>query len=98
MHKCLSLSLLLSQGYFSDTVMYYGYYGNYTLHKGCRDDAGGQNVSVSNGTRPACLSKHHSYNMPLAYFFTIGGAFFITCIILVYRYREYFENKIKMHL
>lgn len=80
-------SLLFSQGYFSDTVMYYGYYSNDTLRMSCRDDVGVQNVSVSNRTRPDCVSKH-SYNMPLAYFFTIGSAFFITCIILVYRYRN----------
>ncbi|XP_041789823.1 transmembrane channel-like protein 6b [Chelmon rostratus] len=90
------LELLTGAGYFSDTVMYYGYYGNYTLHKGCRDDAGGQNVSVSNGTRPACLSKHHSYNMPLAYFFTIGGAFFITCIILVYSMSKSFGQSFRI--
>lgn len=74
------------QGYFSESVMYYGYYCNYTLQQTCRDDVGGPNVSLSNTTRAGCVSKPHSYNMPLAYFFTIGGAFFITCIILVYRY------------
>ncbi|KAM9362736.1 transmembrane channel-like protein 6b isoform 1-T2 [Symphorus nematophorus] len=78
------LELLTGAGYFSDTVMYYGYYCNYTLQKSCRDDVGGQSVSLSNGTKLDCVSKHHSYNMPLAYFFTIGAAFFITCIILVY--------------
>lgn len=80
----------MSQGYFSDTVMYYGYYSNYTLRKSCRDDVGGQNISVSNGTSLDCVSKRHSYNMPLAYFVTIGVAFFVTCIILVYRYNSVF--------
>uniref|UniRef100_A0A4W6CIQ3 Transmembrane channel-like protein n=1 Tax=Lates calcarifer TaxID=8187 RepID=A0A4W6CIQ3_LATCA len=75
--KCIftGLELLTGAGSFSDTVMYYGHYSNYTLHRSCRDDGGG----------PDCVSKHLSYNMPLAYFFTIGVAFFITCIILVYR-------------
>uniref|UniRef100_A0A671TLJ1 Transmembrane channel-like protein n=1 Tax=Sparus aurata TaxID=8175 RepID=A0A671TLJ1_SPAAU len=59
------LEFLTGAGYFSDTVMYYGYYSNYTLRKSCRDD-------VSNGTSLDCVSKRHSYNMPLAYFVTIG--------------------------
>ncbi|XP_051240666.1 transmembrane channel-like protein 6b [Dicentrarchus labrax] len=90
------LELLTGAGYFSDTVMYYGYYCNYTLHKSCRDDVGGQNVSVSNGTRLDCVSKHHSYNMPLAYFFTIGVAFFITCIILVYSMSKSFGQSFRI--
>uniref|UniRef100_A0A665UXD6 Transmembrane channel-like protein n=1 Tax=Echeneis naucrates TaxID=173247 RepID=A0A665UXD6_ECHNA len=76
-HSFSGLELLTGAGYFSDTVMYYGYYCNYTLHSSCRDD-GRQNISVSNGTGLDCMSKHLSYNMPLAYFFTIGAAFFIT--------------------
>nr|XP_020451787.1 transmembrane channel-like protein 6 [Monopterus albus]XP_020451788.1 transmembrane channel-like protein 6 [Monopterus albus] len=78
------LELLTGAGYFSDTVMYYGYYCNYTLHRSCRDNGGEPNMSVSNGTRLDCVLGHLSYKMPLAYFFTIGVAFFITCIILVY--------------
>lgn len=65
--------------------MYYGYYANYTLQKSCRVDGSHHNTSLSNGTTGGCLLNHHYYNMPLAYFFTIGAAFFITCIILVYR-------------
>ncbi|KAF3844027.1 hypothetical protein F7725_016075, partial [Dissostichus mawsoni] len=78
------LELLTGAGYFSDTVMYYGYYCHYILRKSCRDDGGVHNVSLSNGTRSDCVSKHLSYNMPLAYFFTIGVSSFLTCIILVY--------------
>lgn len=74
---------LLSQGLFTDSVMYYGYYSNYTLGTSCRGGGGGQNLS--SGLRVDCASKHLSYEMPLAYFFTIGLAYFITCIILVYR-------------
>ncbi|XP_076584138.1 transmembrane channel-like protein 6b [Chaetodon auriga] len=92
----IGLELLTGAGYFSDTVMYYGYYCNYTLSKGCRDDVGGQNVSVSNGTGLGCASKHHSYNMPLAYFFTIGVAFFITCIILVYSMSKSFGQSFRI--
>lgn len=54
--------------------MYYGYYSNYTFIKNC-----------SNAGNQGSCGIHLSYNMPLAYFFTIGMAFFITCIILVYR-------------
>ncbi|XP_035516607.1 transmembrane channel-like protein 6b isoform X2 [Morone saxatilis] len=90
------LELLTGAGYFSDTVMYYGYYCNYTLRKSCSDDVGGQNASLSNGTRLDCVSKHHSYNMPLAYFFTIGVAFFITCIILVYSMSKSFGQSFRI--
>ncbi|XP_045902599.1 transmembrane channel-like protein 6b [Micropterus dolomieu] len=90
------LELLSGTGYFSDTVMFYGYYSNYTLHKSCKDNFGRQNVSVSNETRLDCLSKRHSYNMPLAYFFTIGSAFFITCIILVYSMSKSFGQSFRI--
>lgn len=78
------LFALAPQGYFSDTVMYYGYYSNYSLSKSCEAAAAG-NASPSNSSGPACASPQQSYKMPLAYFFTIQGAFFITCITLVYR-------------
>ncbi|KAG8015165.1 Transmembrane channel-like protein 6, partial [Nibea albiflora] len=90
------LELLTGAGYFSDTVMYYGYYSNYTL-KSCRDDVGVHNVSVSNGTsNQHCASRQNSYNMPLAYFFTIGVAFFITCIILVYSMSKSFGQSFRI--
>ncbi|XP_029355053.1 transmembrane channel-like protein 6b isoform X3 [Echeneis naucrates] len=94
-HSFSGLELLTGAGYFSDTVMYYGYYCNYTLHSSCRDD-GRQNISVSNGTGLDCMSKHLSYNMPLAYFFTIGAAFFITCIILVYSMSKSFGQSFRI--
>ncbi|KAK7930236.1 hypothetical protein WMY93_006631 [Mugilogobius chulae] len=75
------LELLSGAGYFTDTVMYYGYYCNYTLHSTCKDHEA-YIISTANETRLECPSKL-SYNMPLAYFFTIGASFFITCIILV---------------
>lgn len=90
------LELLTGAGYFSDTVMYYGYYCNYTLHKSCRDDDGGKNVSVTNGTNLDCVSKSLTYNMPIAYFFTIGVAFFITCIILVYSMSKSFGQSFRI--
>ncbi|XP_028316437.1 transmembrane channel-like protein 6b [Gouania willdenowi] len=83
------LELLTGAGYFSDTVMYYGYYCNYTLSGSCRDDA-------SNSTGQPCSSKQLSYNMPLAYFFTIGVSFFITCIILVYSMSKSFGQSFRI--
>lgn len=65
--------------------MYYGYYANYTLQRSCGGGDDHHSSSLSNETALDCEAKRHSYNMPLAYFFTIGAAFFITCIILVYR-------------
>lgn len=90
------LELLTGAGYFSDSVMYYGHYSNYTLRKTCRDITEGQNMSISNGTRMDCASKHHSYNMPLAYFFTIGVSFFVTGIILVYSMSKSFGQSFRI--
>ncbi|KAJ0050457.1 hypothetical protein NL108_003685, partial [Boleophthalmus pectinirostris] len=77
------LELLSGGGYFSDTVMYFGYYCNYTL--GCRGDE----------TKGECRSTL-SYNMPLAYFFTILASFFITCIILVYSMSKSFGKSFRI--
>lgn len=90
------LELLTGGGYFSDSVMYYGYYCNYTLGNGCRDAVGAQNISLSNETIQDCVSKQHSYSMPLAYFFTIVVAFFITCIILVYSMSKSFGQSFRI--
>ncbi|XP_026885287.2 transmembrane channel-like protein 6b isoform X2 [Electrophorus electricus] len=74
------LELLTGAGYFSDSLLYYGYYSNYTLQKPCSNSCG----------------SHLSYNMPLAYFFTIGVAFFITCIILVYSMSQSFGQSFRV--
>ncbi|XP_067860148.1 transmembrane channel-like protein 6 [Heptranchias perlo] len=63
--------LLIGTGYFTDTVLYYGYYTNSTwnvLH------SIGHNTSAHNIL----------YNLPIAYVYTLGTSFFITCIFLVY--------------
>uniref|UniRef100_A0AAQ5YER1 Transmembrane channel-like protein n=1 Tax=Amphiprion ocellaris TaxID=80972 RepID=A0AAQ5YER1_AMPOC len=90
------LELLTGAGCFSDSVMYYGYYSNDTLHKSCKDDGAVQNDSVSNSTGHDCVSKRLSYKMSLAYFFTIGMAFFITCIILVYSMSKSFGQSFRI--
>ncbi|XP_033480543.2 transmembrane channel-like protein 6b [Epinephelus lanceolatus] len=86
------LELLTGAGYFSDTVMYYGYYSNYTLGGSCRDTDDRQNASLPKGASLDCVL----YNMPLAYFFTIGVAFFITCIILVYSMSKSFGQSFRI--
>lgn len=65
------------QGRFTDSVMYYGYYSNATLNQLCAAPPDGGPCIPEAGGLP--------YNMPLAYLFTMGAAFFITCITLVYR-------------
>ncbi|XP_077107463.1 transmembrane channel-like protein 6 [Ranitomeya variabilis] len=73
-----SLELLTGAGYFTDTIMYYGYYSNYTLNDGC---------SSKSNTSSMCPKDKAwlPYHIPLAYLFTIGFGFLSTCIILVYR-------------
>ncbi|XP_072259522.1 transmembrane channel-like protein 6 [Pyxicephalus adspersus] len=73
-----SLEILTGAGYFTDTVMYNGYYSNITLNEGCSP---GHNASTCPDAKPAWLP----YHIPLAYLFTIGLVFLSTCIILVYK-------------
>lgn len=89
------LELLTGGGYFSDSVMYYGYYSNGTLCKNSSEDVG-VTVSSSGDTKSSCKSNQYSYNMSLAYFFTIGIAFFITCIILVYSMSKSFGQSFRI--
>lgn len=70
------LELLTGGGRFSHTVLYYGYYSNSTLNAACAAPLDGAQCSREASGLP--------YNMPLAYLFTVGAAFFITCITLVY--------------
>ncbi|XP_078258009.1 transmembrane channel-like protein 6b isoform X2 [Rhinoraja longicauda] len=67
----VGLELLYGTGYFTDTILYYGYYTNntWTIWKSL-----GYNNSRIN----------IPYNMPIAYLYTAGSSFFITCIILVH--------------
>ncbi|XP_044156137.1 transmembrane channel-like protein 6 [Bufo gargarizans] len=72
-----SLELLTGAGYFTNTVMYYGYYSNYTLNDDCSSRPNTSECPVDKVWLP--------YHMPLAYLFTVGVGFLSTCIILVYR-------------
>ncbi|KAL2089847.1 hypothetical protein ACEWY4_014535 [Coilia grayii] len=77
------LELLTGGGYFTESVMFYGHYTNATLKKDCAKDS---EVGCGN----------ISYNMSLAYFFTIGAAFFVTCIILVYTMSKLFGQSFRI--
>ncbi|TSL68214.1 Transmembrane channel-like protein 6 [Bagarius yarrelli] len=79
------LEVLTGTGYFKDSLMYYGYYSNLTFMKNCSQ----------NRHQSSCDSRL-SYNMPLSYFFTIGMAFFITCIILVYSMSKSFGQSFRI--
>uniref|UniRef100_UPI00398F1E18 transmembrane channel-like protein 6 isoform X3 n=1 Tax=Pristiophorus japonicus TaxID=55135 RepID=UPI00398F1E18 len=63
--------LLAGTGYFTNTVLYYGYYTNSTW-----------NILNSMGYNTSALNI--PYNMPIAYVYTLGTSFFITCLILVH--------------
>ncbi|KAL4648651.1 transmembrane channel-like protein 6 [Arapaima gigas] len=95
------LELLTGGGYFAHSVMYYGYYTNCTLNGSCQPT---QNSSMDANRTGSTLvdhddakrGSHLSYNMPLAYFFTIGMAFFFTCIILVYSMSKSFRHSFRV--
>ncbi|XP_051532160.1 transmembrane channel-like protein 6b [Myxocyprinus asiaticus] len=81
------LEVLTGAGYFSHSLLYYGYYSNYTLQS---------ERSCSESVNRMSCSSALSYNMPLVYFFTIGVAFFITCIILVYSMSKSFGQSFRI--
>ncbi|XP_074081156.1 transmembrane channel-like protein 6 isoform X2 [Macrotis lagotis] len=70
------LELFTGGGRFTHTVMYYGYYSNFTLNQPCSSHQNSDLCSLKDVYLP--------YNMPLAYLFTVGISFFTTCITLVY--------------
>ncbi|XP_050620177.1 transmembrane channel-like protein 6 isoform X3 [Macaca thibetana thibetana] len=73
---CTGLELLTGAGCFTHTVMFYGHYSNATLNQPCGSPLDGSQCTPRAGGLP--------YNMPLAYLYTVGAGFFITCITLVY--------------
>ncbi|XP_030591966.1 transmembrane channel-like protein 6 [Archocentrus centrarchus] len=62
------LELLTGKGYFSQSLMFYGYYSNITTR----------------------IHSTVPYSIPVAYLLAIAFAFFIICIILVYRLSKSF--------
>ncbi|XP_063817360.1 transmembrane channel-like protein 6 [Pseudophryne corroboree] len=87
-HPFTSLELLTGAGYFSDTVMYYGYYSNFTLNDGCSSGYNGSECTSGKVWLP--------YHMPLAYLFTVGVGFLNTCIILVYKMSRSFGDNFRI--
>ncbi|KAM9208173.1 transmembrane channel-like protein 5 [Dugong dugon] len=65
------LEFLTGEGYFRDTVMYYGFYTNSTIQY--------ENIRAS-------------YNMQLAYIFTVGACLVVCFSSLLYSMAKYFRN------
>ncbi|KAM6297411.1 transmembrane channel-like protein 6 [Aegotheles albertisi] len=70
------LELLTGAGYFTHSLLYYGYYSNVTLNNPCASRPGGSACALAVPRLP--------YNMPLAYIFSIGVSLLVTCVLLVY--------------
>lgn len=66
------------QGYFTHSLLYYGYYSNVTLNDPCTSSPKGSVCPLAAPLLP--------YNLPLAYLSSVGVSFLITCILLVYRW------------
>ncbi|XP_010006984.1 PREDICTED: transmembrane channel-like protein 6 [Chaetura pelagica] len=79
------LELLTGAGYFTHSLLYYGYYSNVTLND-------------PHAPSPNCSTCPHAapllpYNMPLAYIFSIGVSFLVNSVLLVYSmYRSFGES------
>lgn len=70
------LELLTGAGSFTDSLLYYGYYSNVTLNDPCSSSPKGSVCLLAAPLLP--------YNLPLAYLFSVGISFLVTCILLVY--------------
>ncbi|XP_076209736.1 transmembrane channel-like protein 6 isoform X2 [Aptenodytes patagonicus] len=70
------LELLTGAGYFTHSLLYYGYYSNITLNDPCASSPNGSTCPLAVPLLP--------YNMPLAYVFSVGVSFLVTCVLLVY--------------
>ncbi|XP_033500270.2 transmembrane channel-like protein 6 isoform X1 [Epinephelus lanceolatus] len=88
------LELLTGTGYFSQSVMFYGYYTN-TVLKTCR----AADSTTDSPDLPVCdADKPHvvPYSIPAAYFFTITITAFFICIILVYSMSKSFGRSFQV--
>ncbi|NWY27336.1 TMC6 protein, partial [Pheucticus melanocephalus] len=81
------LELLTGAGYFTHSLLYYGYYSNATLNDPCSSTPEGSVCPF-----PAPLLP---YNLPLAYLFSVGVSFLVTCILLVYSVSRSFRESVK---
>ncbi|XP_041321898.1 transmembrane channel-like protein 6 [Pyrgilauda ruficollis] len=80
------LELLTGAGYFTHSLLYYGYYSNVTLNDPCTSSPEGSVCPL-----PAPLLP---YNLPLAYLFSVGVSFLVTCILLVYSVSRSFRESV----
>ncbi|XP_059720174.1 transmembrane channel-like protein 6 isoform X2 [Haemorhous mexicanus] len=81
------VELLTGAGYFTHSLLYYGYYSNTTLNDPCTSTPEGSVCPL-----PAPLLP---YNLPLAYLFSVGVSFLVTCILLVYSVSCSFRESVK---
>ncbi|NXP35566.1 TMC6 protein, partial [Leiothrix lutea] len=81
------LELLTGAGYFTDSLLYYGYYSNVTLNDPCSSSPKG---SVCPLTAPPL-----PYNLPLAYLFSVVVSFLVTCILLMYSVSRSFRESVR---
>uniref|UniRef100_A0A8C3QXK7 Transmembrane channel-like protein n=1 Tax=Cyanoderma ruficeps TaxID=181631 RepID=A0A8C3QXK7_9PASS len=80
------LELLTGAGYFTHSLLYYGYYSNVTLNDPCSSSPKGSVCPLAAPPLP--------YNLPLAYLFSVGVSFLVTCILLVYSVSRSFRESV----
>ncbi|TRZ14414.1 hypothetical protein HGM15179_012705 [Zosterops borbonicus] len=81
------LELLTGGGHFTHSLLYYGYYSNITLNDPCSSSPKGSVCPLAHPPLP--------YNLPLAYLFSIGVSFLVTCILLVYSVSRSFRESVR---
>ncbi|NWX81264.1 TMC6 protein, partial [Alca torda] len=82
------LELLTGAGYFTHSLLYYGYYSNITLNDPCASSPNGSTCPLGAPLLP--------YNMPLAYVFSVGISFLVTCVLLVYSMSRSFRKSYRV--
>ncbi|XP_071620558.1 transmembrane channel-like protein 6 isoform X1 [Heliangelus exortis] len=82
------LELLTGAGYFTHSLLYYGYYSNITLNDPC--------ASSPNSSMCPLAAPWLPYNMSLAYVFSVGISFLVTCILLVYSMSRSFGERYRV--
>ncbi|XP_010292506.1 PREDICTED: transmembrane channel-like protein 6 [Phaethon lepturus] len=86
-HPFTSLELLTGAGYFTHSLLYYGYYSNVTLNDPLL------NMPLDGSSCPIAAPL---LNMPLAYLFSVGVSFLVTCVLLVYSMSRSFRESYRV--
>ncbi|NXM47882.1 TMC6 protein, partial [Gymnorhina tibicen] len=81
------LELLTGAGSFTHSLLYYGYYSNITLNDPCTSSPKGSMCPLAAPLLP--------YNLPLAYLFSVGVSFLVTCALLVYSVSRSFRESVR---